>query len=72
MKKTQLSQEGIEREEKELKEFWKVNYNEWLSLLPGDDWGDSFKNAIPIRWNKEKMYWEDWNSEKKEWENGKE
>lgn len=66
MKKNILSQEDIEQEERELEEFFKADFNRWLSSLPEDDWGASFKNAIPVRWNKEKMCWEDWDVEIKE------
>jgi hypothetical protein len=32
----------------EAKEMVNAGYNEWLAMLPEDDWGDSFKNAVPV------------------------
>ena len=36
-----------------------AGFNAWLAALPCDDWGDSFANSIPIRWDEQAGEWID-------------
>ena len=36
---------------KELRAIANEGYNQWLAMLPDDDWSEEYARAIPIHWD---------------------